>query len=187
MNEFKVNEDGVPVLSAIDIEKKAEEVIKFFNEEILRSPRETPLQLFIEEISKKFDFTYDLSQDLGKNSHGHKILGKFRFKPKAIFVDKSLQGDLRQKFVLVHEFGHFVLHRKILIKKAGYADIDIIDTEKDLVTGQKLLTTPRDWLEWQANRFSSAILIPRDTLPTALIDTQKSLGIHRNLGKNISR
>ena len=99
MDEFKVNEDGVPILSTNDIEKKAEEVIKFFNEEILHLPSETPLLLFIEEISKKFDFTYDLSQDLGNNSHGHKILGKFRFRPKAIFVDKSLQGDLRQKFI----------------------------------------------------------------------------------------
>ena len=183
MNEFKVNEDGVPILSAIDIEKRAEEVIKFFNVEILRSPCETPLQLFIEEISKKFNFTYDLLQDLGNNSHGHKILGKFRFKPRAIFIDKSIHGDLHQKFVLGHEFGHLTLHRNLLIKKEGYVDVDITDTEKDLVTGQKLLTTPRDWLEWQANRFASAILMPRDTIRTALIDTQKSLGIHRNLGK----
>lgn len=180
MNEFKVNKDGVPVLSASDIEKKAEEVIEFFNPDILRSPCETPLLSFLEESAQRFEFTYDLTQNLGNNSHGHKILGKFRFKPRAILVDESVSGDPRQKFILGHEFGHLVLHRNLLIKKAGYT---ISDVEKDLVTGNKILTTPRDWLEWQANQFAGAILIPRATLLSALIAVQKKLDIHRNLGR----
>lgn len=98
-------------------------------------------------------------------------------------MDKSLDGDLRQKFVIGHEFGHLVLHRNLLIKIKGYADVDIADSEKDIVTGKKILLTPRDWLEWQANRFSSAILMPRRTMLSALIDVQKSLEIHRNMGQ----
>lgn len=183
MTEFKVNEQGIPSLSANDIEKKAEEVIEFFNPDILRTPCETPLLSFIEETAKKFNFSYDLSQDLGNNSHGHKLLGKFRFKPRAILVDKSLDGDLRQKFVIAHEFGHLVLHRNLLIKREGYADVDIADSEKDFVTGKKILLTPRDWLEWQANRFSSAILMPRRTIHSALLAVQESLEIHRNMGQ----
>ena len=183
MNEFKVSEDGVPILSASDIEKKAEEVIEFFNIDILCSPCETPLLSFLEETAQRFKFDYDLLQDLGNNSHGHRILGKFRFKPRTIFVDKSVNGDLRQKFILGHEFGHLVLHRNVLIKKSDYADVDISDTEKDLVTGKKIFTTPRDWLEWQANQFASAMLMPRATILTALIAAQKSLDIHRNLGR----
>lgn len=183
MNKLRIKEDGVPVLSANDIEKKAEEVIEYFNRDTLISPQETPIISFIEEMSQKFDFSYDSSQELGENIHGHKILGKFRFKPRAIFIDKSLNGDLRHKFVLGHEFGHLILHRKLLIKKENYTDIDIFDTEKDLVTGKKILTTPRDWLEWQANHFASAILMPRSTFLKALINVQKSLDIHRNIGQ----
>lgn len=183
MNEFKVNKDGVPILSASDIERKAEEVIEFFKPDILHSPCETPIYAFIEEVAEKFDFSYDLLAELGSNSHGHKVVGKFRFKPRAIFIDKSVDGDLRQKFILSHEFGHLVLHRNILVNKKNYTDADIADTEKNLVTGQKILTTPRDWLEWQANKFASAILIPRTTLHLALIAVQKDLDIHRNLGR----
>lgn len=178
-----MNEHGIPSLSANDIEQKVEEVIEFFNPSILHEPCETPLLFFVEETAKKFIFSYDLSQDLGVNLHGHKILGKFRFKPREILVDKSLAGDLRQKFVIAHEFGHLVLHRNLLIKKDGYADVDIADSEKDLVTGKKILLTPRDWLEWQANRFASAMIMPRRTLRAALISVQKSLDIHRNMGQ----
>lgn len=183
MTEFRINEQGIPSLSANDIEQKAEEVIDFFNDDILRAPCETPILFFVEETARKYDFSYDFLQDLGNNAHGHKLLGKFRFKPRAIFVDKSLDGDLRQKFVIGHEFGHLVLHRNLLIKMEGYTDVDIADSEKHLVTGKKILLTPRDWLEWQANRFSSAILMPRRTMLSALIDIQKSLDIHRNMGQ----
>jgi len=183
MSELKIHENGVPVLSANDIEQKAEEVIEFFQKEILYTPCETPLLSFIDETSKKFDFTYDLSSDLGNNSHNHKILGKFRFKPRAIYIDKSVNGDLRHKFILAHEFGHLVLHRNILVKRDEYVNVDITDVEWDFSTGKKILVTARDWLEWQANKFASAILMPRITLYAALIKVQQSLDIHKNLGQ----
>ena len=182
MTDFKVNRDGVPVLSADDIEREAEEVIKLFNPDALINPCEIPLLSFLEETAKRNDFSYDFSQDLGENSHGHKVLGKFRFRPKAILIDRSLAGDLRQKFVMGHEFGHLVLHADLLIKRTAYADVDISDIKKDLLTGKKLLLNPRDWLEWQANRFSAAILMPRRTMQAALVDVQKSIDIHRNVG-----
>jgi Zn-dependent peptidase ImmA (M78 family) len=182
MTDFKINRDGVPVLSADDIEREAEEVIKLIYPDALINPCETPLLSFLEETAKINDFSYDFSQDLGENSHGHKVLGKFRFSPKAILIDRSLAGDLRQKFVIGHEFGHLVLHADLLIKRTAYADVDISDIKKDLLTGKKLLLNPRDWLEWQANRFSSAILMPRRTIQAALVGVQKSIDIHRNVG-----
>ncbi len=183
MKDFVTDKNEAPKLSANEIEKKAEEVIDFFDSKILQTPCETPLLSFIETTAQRYKFQYDLSQDLGINNHGHKILGKFCFNPRAIFVDKSISEDFRQKFVLGHEFGHLVLHRKLLIQKKDYTDLNITDTEKDLVTGKKILSTTRDWLEWQANRFSSALIIPRATFFAALIEVQNSLGIHRNLGR----
>ncbi len=85
-------------------------------------------------------------------------------------------------FILAHEYGHLVLHRKVDPVRSGYATSTIGDTEQDFVTGKKILSTPRDWIEWQANRFASAILMPRATFSDALIDFHKEQGIRRNVG-----
>jgi Zn-dependent peptidase ImmA (M78 family) len=98
-------------------------------------------------------------------------------------MDKSIDDEFHQKFILGHEFGHLVLHRNILVKKEDYTGVDISDLKKDFITGAKILLTPRDWIEWQANKFSSSMLMPRSTLRTALIIVQKSLDIHRNMGQ----
>jgi hypothetical protein len=184
MSELKLNKNGVPQLSANDIELKAEEVIKIFKADVvLQSPCQTPLAVFVERTAKDYDVIFDTSQDLGKNSQGYKVLGKFCFNPKAILIDKSVEGDLRQSFIIGHEFGHLVFHRKLNIPKDVYSGVDISDIEVDFNTGKKSLKTVRDWLEWQANRFSSAILMPRATLRIALVDVQRSLDMHRGLGR----
>ncbi len=183
MSEFRIGEKGVPQLSSGDIEKKVEEVIEFFGPDVLHTPCETPVLQFVDEMANRYDFSYDLSQSLGSNAHGHRVLGKFIFKPRKILVDQSLNDNPRQKFVLGHEFGHLILHRNLLIKRENYTDIDISDTEHDLVTGRKILLTPRDWLEWQANRFANALILPRATFMKALIVVQETLEIHRNLGR----
>ncbi len=183
MSQFSFDKHGVPRLSESDIEMKAEDVIEFFDPEVLRQPCPTPLMSFVQETSRRFNVAIDFEQDLGNSAHGHKILGMFCFQPRRILVDKALDGDTRFQFVLGHEFGHLVLHRTLVVKKKGYSDVDISDTARDLVTGKKILLTPRDWLEWQANRFASAILIPRATLHDALLSVQKSLGINGNLGR----
>ena len=183
MNELKIDKNGVPQLSANEIEMKAEEVIEFFNPDVLRSPCQTPLLSFVEKTARDYNVIFDTSQGLGKNSREHKVLGKFCFNPRAILIDKSVEGDPRQSFILGHEFGHLVFHRRLSITKDGYSEVDISDIERDFVTGKKILNTPRDWLEWQANKFSSAILMPRATLRIALFDVQRSLDIHTNLGQ----
>lgn len=179
----RLDKNGIPQLSSNDIEMKAEEVIEFFRPEVLRGPCQTPIESFAEETALRFSFVFDSSRDLGQSSFGHKILGMYSFQPRMILIDKSLAENPRRFFTLGHEYGHFVLHRNLIIKKKGYSDMDISDTEHDLVTGKKVLSTPRDWLEWQANRFASAILMPRATIHDALVSVQDSLGIRRNLGR----
>jgi Zn-dependent peptidase ImmA (M78 family) len=44
------------------------------------------------------------------------------------------------------------------------------------------LASPGDWLEWQANRFAGALLMPRMTVKRALVGTQMHLGIRRGIG-----
>jgi Zn-dependent peptidase ImmA (M78 family) len=183
MGQLPIDKNGVPRLAAGDIETKAEEVIEFFDPLVLQRPCATPLMVFLEETSRRFKVAIDFTRDLGESTQGHKIWGMFCFQPRRILVDRLLIGDARFSFILGHEFGHLVLHRDLIVKKKGYSDVDISDTAHDFVTGKKVLLTPRDWLEWQANRFAGAILMPRATVLDALLSVQRSLGVNHNVGR----
>jgi len=185
MTKINKNEKGVPILSADAIELKAEEVISHFDDTILDNPQRTPLLEYIEDLHKRFDLRRDYSRSLGKTKHGKVILGKTQFKPLGLYVDISLVNDPRFNFVLGHELGHVVLHRFVDIKKTGYEEQEIIDTKIDFFTGKKNLQTPRDWLEWQANYFSSAILMPRLSIMKAVLLKQKEMDFKRYLGRII--
>lgn len=178
----KTDEHGVPLLSKDDIELKAEEVISYFDTSLLMRPQLIPLREFVAALGDAFDLAHDYTLDLGETKHGKKILGKTRLRPLTLFVDASLANDARFPFVLGHELGHVVLHRSVDLKRTGYAEQEIIDSERDFVTGKKLLNTSRGWLEWQANRFSSAVLMPRTSIRHAVEQAQEERGITRNLG-----
>lgn len=172
----------VPRLSSNDIELKAEEVIKYFDASPLKVATHVPIRDYALLSKQRFGIDFREDIDLGQSSTGRKYLGQFRLKPKGIFVDVSLKGSDRAAFVLAHEFGHLVLHRHIDPEKSGYSTSSIEDTERDFITGKKMLSTPRDWIEWQANRFASALLMPRATFSDSLIDYHKEAGIRRNVG-----
>ncbi len=172
----------IPKWWSNDIELKAQEIIEFFDATILDKPKHTPILEFVEETKRRFGLMFRCDIDLGAHK-GRKILGSFSPKPRSIYIDISIKDTERFPFILAHEFGHLVLHRRIDPVKSGYAGSQIDDTEHDFVTGKKILITPRDWIEWQANRFASAILMPRMTFTDALIDFQKSIEIKRNIGK----
>lgn len=180
---YKIDEHGVPILSADDIELKAEEVISYFDAKLLEIPAVIPLTELVEKFHVDFGMGRNYSSDLGTTKYGGKILGKTQLKPLTVFVDCSLADDERFRFVLGHELGHVVFHRRVDIKASDYEEQEIVDTEQDFLTGKKILKTTRDWLEWQANRFSSAILMPRSSIYSAVVAFQKKADIIRNVGK----
>lgn len=184
MSKFTFDENGVPVLSRQDIELKAEEVISYFDKNILEEPQPTPLVEFIKILNKRFHLLIGLKKDLGETKSGKKVLGKTQLKPLGIHIDTSLlKDDSRFNFVLGHELGHVVLHRDIDTKRTGYEEQEIVDTEIDFKTGKKNLSIPRDWIEWQANYFSSTILMPRQTIMAAVIKKQQEMGFTKNFGQ----
>lgn len=172
---------NIPILSREDIELKAEEVIEYFYPQILEKPTETPLELICNSLRKEFNINIVLGTDLGYSSNDKKILGKFIISSKSILIDKSIINSNRFQFALAHEIGHLILHRKVNYVKSNYDTI--IDTEIDFVTGKKYLQSERDWLEWQANQFSSSFLMPRSTMSIAVIAIQNRLGINHNVGQ----
>jgi Zn-dependent peptidase ImmA (M78 family) len=177
------DEHGVPVYNPQDIENKADAFLALFDKERLENAGPTPLGTVAQRLSRDYNIAINLEADLGEAEEGaHKVVGKFIFKPKAILVDRTLQDDTpRFNFTFAHEIGHLVLHRHLKLKK-DFDPNEISDTERDLVTGKKRLKTPRDWIEWQANRFGAALLMPRTTFTTAIVHKQQDMGIKRNIG-----
>ena len=178
-NQIPISDFGFPIMSGDEIETKAEEVIEFFGASaILDKPQFTPITTFVDQTKNKFGIGFEI-QDLGHTKSGAKILGAFQLNKLAIYLDATVVGTSRHAFTLAHEFGHLVLHRNLRVPEDGYVSRD---TEYDLVTGKKKIKSTSDWVEWQANRFAAAILMPRQTVRKALIEIQREMGIAKNIG-----
>lgn len=175
---------GIGTLSAKEVDEKAEEVIGYFAEDALYTPKQTPIALIVSKLSTEFPkyaATFDFTRDLGHTPTGRKILGLFLPKSHAVLVDPSLMNTDRFNFALAHELGHLVLHRN-----ASFEEVEgrWEDDEEvfDVVTGKKELRTELDFAEWQANRFASSFLMPESTLVRELLRLQDDLGITRRKG-----
>jgi len=179
----RYDKDGVPRYSAQDIEKKGEEFLTLFDEGILEKPGPTPFGAIAKRLKEEYGIVIDFDTDLGFIKSGaDKIIGKFLFKPRSILIDNSLLNDIpRFNFTFAHEIGHLVLHRKLKLK-ADFDPHEISDTKRDLITGKKILRSPRDRIEWQANKFASSILLPRLTVIDAVIEKQQEMDIRKNTG-----
>ncbi|MHC4334457.1 MAG: ImmA/IrrE family metallo-endopeptidase [Planctomycetota bacterium] len=177
------DEHGVPLYSAEDIENKADSFLALFDEERLDKPGPTALAAIAERLIEDFNIAIDLEADLGGTAGTrHKVVGKFIFKPRTILVDRWLRrGTPRFNFTFAHEIGHLVLHRNLKLKKCNPGEIS--DTLRDMRTGKKILRTPRDWIEWQANRFAAGLLMPRASFRTAIVKKQQEMGIKRRIGQ----
>lgn len=183
MKKYKLDKNGIPILSRTEIEERAEKFLDFFDDRCLKEPSLTPLAVISTQLQEKYGVKFVFGQDLGMSSEGYKYQGRFHIPTTTIYVDSSLEySGPRFNYTLAHEIGHFVLHRKIspLILKNDKNEIN--DTGRDLILDQVQSDNPRTWLEWQANKFASSLLLPRKTVPMAVINKQMELGINRQLG-----
>ena len=183
MDSFNYDEKGVPVLSAVDIENKAEEVLIKLAPRILVHPQKTPVLSILDEFEKQFSVKTSIGE-LGFGKTGKKIIGRFWLESREISIDKSIVDTVRFPFVVAHEIGHLVLHRKLQLK-AEDDDIknDDDDFDHNLTQTTHSLKTSKDWLEWQANKFASSFLMPKKTFIFELIEVQNILDIRSNLGR----
>lgn len=98
------------------------------------------------------------------------LLGSCDIQNKTILIHPSLIGTKRYLFVLAHELGHYVLHKNIKVSQTTYNNF--IDSEINFKTNRYELSNPKHWLEWQANYFSSSIILPDVLLVARLIAFQ---------------
>ncbi|MEW7987706.1 MAG: ImmA/IrrE family metallo-endopeptidase [Candidatus Thiodiazotropha sp.] len=159
---YQVDQNGVPILSRDDIERKAEEIIEYYFPGSLLEPNVTPLSEIAINFKNDFNVLFSFEEDLGLTNKGNKILGKFVTKPRAIFVDKSLDyNDPRWSFTLAHEIGHLILHRHVSIDLGKEHYSVFSDTIEQIKASLVQPWSPYQWLEWQANSFASSLLMPR--------------------------
>lgn len=163
---------GLKRLTAEQIENLALPILQKYNSLHSSIKMEEFIQFLKLEYNLKFDFTKDL-----ETVNGKKIGGYFDIENSSIFIDKSLLLTEKFPFVLGHELGHFFLHSKLSINQEKYNDFE--DSEYDFFTDRHNLLNDRNWIEWQANKFSIALFLPKLLFLPHLIAYRKSIGISR--------
>ncbi len=155
--------------------------MNFFDDKCCKFPKFTPLHVICDRLKNEFGVIFAFEADLGNSPKGYKYRGRFHIPSTTVLIDKSLpMGSPRFNFTLAHEIAHFVLHRKIEFSVVkGEEEKQISDTNRHLILDQIQSDSPRDWLEWQANKFASSILLPRFTVPMAVENKQRELGVRR--------
>lgn len=102
-------------------------------------------------------------------------LGYLDISTHNIYLSSDLEvGCPRYRFVLAHEYGHFVLHRDILDSKIAVL-YENEDTLKSLCASNKELKI----LERQANRFASYLLMPKYEFVKTVIELFRIFDIRR--------
>ena len=181
--EFSFDKNGVPYLSAENVEGFANEVLIWFDKDLLFEPREIPISKIIDKLSSEYNVRSIRDIDLGETESEYQILGKCLPDDRTIYISSALSDEeSRLRFTVAHELGHLLLHRALRLKGKINPNINE-DTEIDLDTGRKKLITAWDFLEWQANCFAANLLLPEKSFCKAFIDKQNKMKIRRNVGR----
>lgn len=161
---------GLQKLSASQIEKLAEDILRGYNK--LKSPIEIiPFCKYLESISPlSFDFTKNL-----ETLNNKRIDGFYSCKEQKIYIDRSLYGKPQFAFIVGHEIGHYFLHQNLKINQESYNEFK--DSEYNPFTKRHDLTNDKHWIEWQANKFSMSLVLPKLLFLSELVDFRNKLGI----------
>ncbi len=184
MAKFRLDEFGIPKISRSDLEMRVESnFLSHFAPDCLKQAKATPIASIAMQLKEKFGLKLDLQADLGHRD-GKKVRGCYSLDARRISIDQSLEpGSPPFNFTLAHEIGHFVLHRQLTPVMLDRIDGNTIqDDDRSLVLDQLECGNPRSWLEWQANKFASSLLLPRKTVPGFVLAKQKERGVVGNLG-----
>jgi len=161
---------GLKKLSTKSLEKSAIKLLDEIDEEIKIGVRKLKLESLIHHLENKYGVEVDVKAQLEEGD-----LGKFDSKTNKIIVDNSIFETSRFGFVLAHEVGHLILHSDLKLNQESYNDFS--DSSLNLYLGKHDLINPKHWIEWQANKFASYLLMPTIAFFNRLCSFQKSIGI----------
>jgi hypothetical protein len=103
------------------------------------------------------------SQSLGYSPSGKKIVGRFDFKPRQILIDELLPCDFpRFRVDPVPRDRPSRSPPKVRLQALiSREQPHCVDTKTELRFIRSARWSDLNWVEWQANQFASAILLPR--------------------------
>jgi len=166
-------------LTRDDIDSKAEEVALHFDPNAF-ARSSSPIYEIVTGLKNTYHIPFHFDQRLGSSVKGKKILGRFDFQPRRILIDEILPYDSpRFRWTLCHEIGHLVLHRKLDPKLISRDSQGFVDTREELRFIRTARWSDLHWIEWQANQFASALLLPRSIVLEAVFAVQRELNIPR--------
>ncbi len=163
--------EGLQKLSVSQIENRTKFILDKFNR--LSGPIE--INSFVKYLEKEYKLTFDFSKNL-ETVNGKQIDGFFDVENKAILIDNSIVKTPKFAFVLGHELGHFFLHSNLRMNQEVYNDFE--DSHYDFFADKHLFTNDKHWIEWQANKFSVTLFLPRELFLHQLITYRLSIGIN---------
>ena len=160
--DLKPSNQGVSRLSRMDIERLAYNQLAAYNQFLFEHPQ----TLDVDDFAENF---LGISLDFAELSNNGSILGMIAFSECVVPVYDSEQNEMRShtvkagtalidsrtikkneyrgRFTIAHECAHWLLHRPTY--------------QAQLIICRKTGTTDNiDWMEWQADNFASALLMP---------------------------
>ena len=187
---FKVKSNGVPILSKEEIDGIGEQYVKAFCPEVLSHPAPVDIESFVEnylDITPDYQYLSSNGIYLGMTvfNDTNRVpifdpgTGRAEYisaKARTIIIDNRLLEESQQhryRFTLGHEAGHDIFHSGFFgynpdqLALFDLGTTPMIQCRTDC--GNTSKKTPKfwddhDWMEWHANRLSSAILMPRSAV-----------------------
>ena len=190
---FKTRNNRVPILSRARIDDIAEEYLKEYQPEALKTPMEIDIEGFMENYLGAIPDYQFLSHNmiyLGMtifHDSNHVIvydpeLNEAKYisaRAKTIIIDMRLLEKIQEhrfRFTLGHESGHLIFHKtyfeylRRLAKISGDESVVQMRCLNSGTFGAGPLISDIDWLEWQANQFSSSFLMPKTVVFSIIND-----------------
>ncbi len=198
---FRVKRNGVPILNKQEIDTIGEELIRDFCPKAMEVPMEIDIDSFVERyLGMIQDFHYlshcgvYLGMTVFNDTNKIPVYNPSKHcaeyasaKARTVIIDSSLleEGqEHRYRFTMGHESGHDIFHSRYF----GYdphqfsffdrSETPMIQCRTDIQSENRKPVeqwTDKDRMEWQANRLSSALLMPK-SMVLKLITNLPSMG-----------
>ena len=198
--DIKRKKSGVPVISSEQIDIITERLIEEFSPEVLRTPQPFDIDLFAQDYLKmEQDFHYlshcgcylgmTVFNDTKRVPVYDPTKNRAEYteaKANTIIIDKRLleaNQEHRYRFTMGHEAGHGFFHKPYFAYDPNQITLEMFLDETPPAMIQcriegrrndpKGLQTDEDWMEWQANAFSSSLLMNKTTVMMLYDDIKK--------------
>jgi len=163
--------EGLKFLSAVQIEEIANKIhyeYKGISKPINKDD-------FLEYLKSKYNLNFNFKS--GNTIYSEKTLGCYLKKEKTIYINLDKIETSQFTYILGHELGHFFLHNDLIFNQQIYDDFE--DTKYSFKEDKHLLVNDRNWIEWQANKFSISLFLPKDAFIYHFNTFRKEIGISR--------